>query len=252
MMDSRDASICGGELEDGRIRVASSCGDTDCDRINVYYARPGKGFWESCGCGDKYYVSGQRVGLAELTRITQEAGGYDGELESDDEWEEQFKTGKWQYVGPNDRWRGGVYVYSRTQGDVFMEDPLNGTHAFIAKGSDHWARIDDEDPSLDSKFQKSDRTKPELSLVPYSLSMAVARVLEHGYKVQGYDRNNWRNATQEDEPGIRDAVLRHATNYNDARERGEEGLDKDSGLSELWHLAAQVAFLIDLAERGKK
>lgn len=84
---------------------------------------------------------------------------------------------------------------------------------------------------------KADAGKPRPSLVPPSLVWAVARVREYGC-AKYHDPDNWRRV----EPKrYRDALYRHWLAYLD----GEE-LDPESGLPHLWHVACNIAFLIEL------
>jgi hypothetical protein len=84
---------------------------------------------------------------------------------------------------------------------------------------------------------KADAGKPRPTLVPVSLIRAVADVRMFGLnKYKGED--NWKRV----EPKrYKDALYRHWLAYLDG-----EIYDKESGLPHLWHLATNVAFLIDL------
>lgn len=89
----------------------------------------------------------------------------------------------------------------------------------------------------DTQGAKADAGKPRPSLVPPSLVWAVARVREYGC-AKYHDPDNWRRV----EPKrYRDALYRHWLAYLD----GEE-LDPESGLPHLWHVACNIAFLIEL------
>ena len=84
---------------------------------------------------------------------------------------------------------------------------------------------------------KHDGGKPRLSLVPPILIRAVGTVMTHG--AEKYGEGNWRNV----EPKrYRDALARHYCDYME----NPHGNDKDSGLPHLWHLACNVAFLLEL------
>ena len=84
---------------------------------------------------------------------------------------------------------------------------------------------------------KADKGKVRPTLVPPSLMLAVATIREYG--CQKYkDPENWRKV----EPHrYRDALYRHWLAYL----QGEK-VDQESGLPHLWHLACNVAFLIEL------
>lgn len=87
---------------------------------------------------------------------------------------------------------------------------------------------------------KADRGKPRLSLVPFGILYAVARVREFGcrkYPDGGPD--NWKTVAPE---RYRDAAFRHLLKY--ISDPG--GVDEESGLPHLWHLACNIAFLCEL------
>lgn len=83
---------------------------------------------------------------------------------------------------------------------------------------------------------KFDRDKPRLELVPPSLYLAVGRVMTFG--AQKYADNTWRGVEAERYKG---AMLRHAMAYMSG-----ESKDPESGMPHLWHIATNIAFLIEL------
>lgn len=85
---------------------------------------------------------------------------------------------------------------------------------------------------------KSDKGKIRPTLVPVSLIKAVAAVREYG--CQKYrDPENWKNV----EPKrYKDALFRHWLSYLE----DPHGVDAESGLPHLWHLACNAAFLIEM------
>lgn len=90
---------------------------------------------------------------------------------------------------------------------------------------------------------KADTGKVRPTLVPTSLMYAVAKVREYGCK-KYKDPENWRKVEPQ---RYRDALYRHWLAYLSG-----EKYDEESGLSHLWHLACNVAFLIDMeAQDGK-
>ena len=90
---------------------------------------------------------------------------------------------------------------------------------------------------------KADNGKPQLRLVPTEIINCIARVREYGNK-KYHDPENWK--TVEKERYI-DAMFRHLLAYvND-----NSGVDEESGLPHLWHLACNVAFLCDIEKREK-
>ena len=84
---------------------------------------------------------------------------------------------------------------------------------------------------------KYDFNKPRPTLVPPSLMMAVAEVREYGCK-KYTDPNNWRLVEPQ---RYLDALYRHLLAHLAGERR-----DQESGLPHLWHLACNIAFLIDL------
>ena len=92
---------------------------------------------------------------------------------------------------------------------------------------------------------KSDAGKPKLSLVPRQIIFDICRVREYGnskYPDGGPD--NWK---QVDVQRYRDALYRHFMAYLD----DPKGVDEESGLPHLWHMACNCAFLCEL-EKGDK
>lgn len=96
------------------------------------------------------------------------------------------------------------------------------------------------------QIAKADKGKPKLSLVPTAFIYATARVREYGNKKYPGDPDNWKTV----EPSrYRDAAFRHLLAYID----DPQGVDEESKLPHLWHLACNVAFLCEMeAELAKK
>jgi len=91
---------------------------------------------------------------------------------------------------------------------------------------------------------KADAGKPKLSLVPSEIIRCIARVREYG-NAKYHDPNNWRTVEPE---RYRDALYRHLLDYID----DPAGVDPESGLPHLWHLACNVAFLCELARERER
>ena len=92
----------------------------------------------------------------------------------------------------------------------------------------------------DSQGAKADKGKLRPTLVPVSMIRAVATVREYGcYKY--HDPENWRWVGPQ---RYRDALYRHWLAY--LSDPG--GVDEESGLPHLWHLACNAAFLIEMEE----
>ena len=85
---------------------------------------------------------------------------------------------------------------------------------------------------------KADTGKPRPTLVPTSLIRAVTAVREYG-TAKYHDPENWRTV---DPQRYRDALFRHWLSYLD----DPHGVDAESGLPHLWHVACNVAFLIEM------
>lgn len=90
---------------------------------------------------------------------------------------------------------------------------------------------------------KADAGKLELTLVPTGIIRAIAKVRMYGtakYK----ERDNWKKVSAQ---RYRDAAYRHFLSYID----DPNGKDSESGLPHLWHLACNIAFLIELEKESE-
>lgn len=85
---------------------------------------------------------------------------------------------------------------------------------------------------------KADAGKPRLILVPRRIITAIARVRMYGNE-KYHDPENWRKVEPE---RYRDALFRHLLAYLD----DPHGVDAESGLPHLWHLACNAAFLCEM------
>lgn len=88
---------------------------------------------------------------------------------------------------------------------------------------------------------KADAGKLKLTLVPRGIIRAVARIRMYGNE-KYHDPENWRTVEIE---RYRDAAFRHFLSYLD----DPQGVDEESGLPHLWHLACNVAFLVEMEGR---
>lgn len=92
---------------------------------------------------------------------------------------------------------------------------------------------------------KADGGKPKLSLVPTEIIFDIARVREYGCnKYPNGGPNNWMLVEPE---RYRDAAFRHLLAYIS----DPYGVDEESGLPHLWHLATNCAFLCELEKIRK-
>lgn len=88
---------------------------------------------------------------------------------------------------------------------------------------------------------KADAGKLRLTLVPTELIRAVAVIREYGVNKYG-ESESWKRVEIQ---RYRDAAYRHFLAYLD----DPESVDKESGLPHLWHLACNIAFLIELEKQ---
>lgn len=85
---------------------------------------------------------------------------------------------------------------------------------------------------------KADAGKPRLSLVPMQIMRDIAVAREYGLNKYG-SADSWKEVDRE---RYVDAMLRHAVAYAE----NPEGVDEESGLLHLAHLACNVAFLCEM------
>lgn len=85
---------------------------------------------------------------------------------------------------------------------------------------------------------KADAGKPKLTLVPRKMLPMIARVREYGTEKYG-NSENWRKVEIQ---RYRDAAFRHFLAYLD----DPQGVDEESGLPHLAHLACNIAFLCEM------
>lgn len=96
----------------------------------------------------------------------------------------------------------------------------------------------------DDQLVKSDAGKPKLTLVPRQIIYDIAEVREYGnHKYPDGGPDNWK---QVEVQRYRDAAFRHFLLYLD----DPSGVDEESGISHLSHLACNIAFLCELEVRG--
>ena len=91
-----------------------------------------------------------------------------------------------------------------------------------------------------SASAKDDIGKRKLTLVPRKIIWDIAAIREYGTEKYG-DPENWRKVEAQ---RYRDAAFRHFLNYLD----DPNGVDEESGLPHLWHLACNIAFLCEMEE----
>ena len=108
------------------------------------------------------------------------------------------------------------------------------------------ARVHLEDADMDKPNQqaKADQGKPHPSYVPVALIEGVMAVREYGNQ-KYHDPDNWKQVEPE---RFWDATLRHVLKAW----HNPYSIDKESGLPNLWHIATNVAFLIEMGEKNAK
>lgn len=96
---------------------------------------------------------------------------------------------------------------------------------------------------MNNQTIKADAGKPRLSLVPPEIIRCIARVREYAVNGKYHDPDNWKRVEPE---RYRDAMYRHLLAYIE----DPNGVDEESRLPHLWHLATNVAFLCEM-EKGR-
>jgi hypothetical protein len=89
---------------------------------------------------------------------------------------------------------------------------------------------------------KHDGEKARLDLVPPEIIEAVGKVMTFG--AQKYGEASYK---QVDPKRYRAALMRHICKWL----KNPHGVDTDSGLPHLWHVACNVAFLLELDKGGE-
>lgn len=105
------------------------------------------------------------------------------------------------------------------------------------------AKVRAIEPQADSQEAKADAGKPRLTLVPMQIVFDVAEVREYGNRKYG-DKDNWKKVTAD---RYREAAFRHFLKYID----DPDGVDEESDLPHLWHLACNIAFLCELERKER-
>ena len=84
---------------------------------------------------------------------------------------------------------------------------------------------------------KHDGGKARLDVVPPEIIEAVGAVMTHG--IEKYGEGSYKNVKPK---RYRAALMRHICKWL----KNPHGIDEDSGLPHLWHIACNVAFLLEL------
>ena len=125
----------------------------------------------------------------------------------------------------------------------FSAEPSHIRNAFVQSAEQIRGQMKDDiirqiNEQLNKQEAKADSGKPRLTLVPRRILFDIAKVREYGNRKYG-SSENWK---QVDPERYRDAAFRHLCAYLD----DPQGVDKESGLPHLWHLACNVAFLCEM------
>lgn len=96
----------------------------------------------------------------------------------------------------------------------------------------------------DQPENKYDNGKPRLDLVPPAIIEGVGEVRTYGIKKYG-DSESWKTVEPE---RYRAAMVRHLCAYL----RNPYGVDEESGINHLKHLACNVAFLLEMEREENK
>lgn len=95
-----------------------------------------------------------------------------------------------------------------------------------------------------SQTAKADEGKLQLTLVPTQIIKDIAEVRMYGNK-KYHDPDNWKTV---EESRYRDAAFRHFLAYLD----DPDGVDEESGIAHLKHLACNIAFLCEFYEKRNR
>lgn len=106
------------------------------------------------------------------------------------------------------------------------------------RGGYYWHPVE-VDLNVIDYSAKADNGKPRPTLVPPSLILAVAAIRGYGATKYGSD-DNWK---QVEPQRYKDALYRHWLAYLEG-----EVNDPESGLPHIWHVACNIAFLIEMEE----
>lgn len=105
---------------------------------------------------------------------------------------------------------------------------------------DNWIPKPTARPEEPNQTAKADAGKPDLTLVPLRIIWDIAAVRDFGNRKYS-DPDNWKTVEPQ---RYRAAAFRHFLAYLD----DPKGVDQESGLSHLSHLACNVAFLCEMEQ----
>lgn len=97
---------------------------------------------------------------------------------------------------------------------------------------------------MENQKAKADAGKPKITRVPRAIIYDICEVKEYGDRKYG-DTDNWKSVEPE---RYRDAAFRHFLAYLD----DPDGVDEESGIPHLSHLACNIAFLCEFRRMKEK
>lgn len=131
-------------------------------------------------------------------------------------------------------------LYWKHSGPVLAKiGSLHGYH-ILTKDGEQILTADIAEPVLITPNQeaKADAGKLQLTLVPRQIIKDIAEVRMYG-NAKYHDPENWKTVEKE---RYRDAAFRHFLAYLD----DPDGVDEESGIKHLKHLACNIAFLCEM------
>ena len=128
--------------------------------------------------------------------------------------------------------------------DLSDERRKHMLETFEKYGSITWDNLFEILTATPDQTIKADAGKPKLTLVPQQIIFDIAKVREYGLKKYG-TAESWKSV---DIQRYRDATFRHFLAYL----RDPQGVDEESGLPHLSHLACNISFLCELEKNNKE
>ena len=122
-----------------------------------------------------------------------------------------------------------------------VTDPLNPT--YICADCNYLFTEKESVIGKPDQNAKADQGKEQLTLVPTKIIHDICKIRMYGNDKYG-DPENWRTVEIE---RYRDACYRHWLSYIE----DPHGVDDESGMPHLWHVACNIAFLCEMETYDK-
>lgn len=157
----------------------------------------------------------------------------------------QMKVG--DYVKFSDKYEethiGKIHRIFRQENrfEVIYESDKGCTSNYFLNFDEDYTILSEHTPSQDAK---ADAGKLQLTLVPTQIIKDIAEVRMYGNRKYG-DPDNWKTV---EESRYKDAAFRHFLAYLDE----PDGIDEESGIAHLKHLACNIAFLCEFYEKRNR